>query len=376
MNKRQFLLILLMALFGIILILGAFYWYSSYQDEASEGVDSAFGLKCGDGECDRIEKLSGICPQDCQNEASELTGEGLDALNLGIMIHLEGWFGEETDENLYMGHVEAIRTLADKLEEHGAVGTFEASPETIEASGNWDVNILQELVDRGHAVGVHADVGGNPNEPLTQELMAISLKEMKTNLEKVVDFDVQHVSGICSHLDWGQAVIDAGYEFTTGLVAYCVTAMDYEDRPDEYKDCKTPSKCHDVYPHEIAERDEPWRINSAKSWLTNHPDGDLVIIMEAGGLYKMNEEFGDGAGDGELLPDDVDAFVEQLDQFIANMDDDSVNTMYLSWSIGNAIRVQSDVVDLWLEKIDEYVEEGTVEWKTINEMYDYYVANE
>ncbi len=376
MNKKQFLLYILLALLGIVLILGAFYWYSSYQDETTEGVDSAFGLKCGDGDCDRIEKMTGICPEDCKEATNNLTGEGLDALNLGMMIHLEGWFEEVDNEESYMGHVEAIRTLADKLEEYGAVGTFEASPETIEASGKWDVNILQELVDRGHAVGVHADVGGNPNEDINVESMAFRIKTMKTDLQKIVDFDVIHVSGICSHIDWAEAVIKAGYKFTTGLVAYCVTAMDEEDRPEEYKNCSTPLKCHDVYPHEIAERDEPWRVSSAKDWLTDHENGELVVIMEAGSLYNMSEEFGDGTGDGGLRPDDVDVFIEQMDEFIANMDDESVNTMYLSWSIGSAVRVQSEVLDLWLEAIDEYIEEGVVEWHTINEMFMLYVANE
>jgi len=372
MSKSKYLVVILVLLLLLGGGLAAVYFMSDNDSEVRDTIESFAGSKCGDGICGKMERTVRNCPADCPTG----DGEGTKALNLGMMVHLEGWFGEETSEVKYNGHVTAIRNLADKLEEYDAVGTFEASPETVEAAGNWSENIMLELYERGHGIGVHADVGGNPNSPLTLPLMVKEIKDMRIALEELIGADVRHVSGICSHLDWADAAIKAGYEFNTGLVAYCVSAMDYEDRPDEYKDCTNPSECHDVYPHDLEDRVEPWRVGSAKQWLTHDPNGDLVIIMEAGGLYGMNEEFGDGTGDGDLTSEDVTVFIEQLDQAIALMENGEVNTFYVSWSIGNALRVQSPVLDEWLQAIESYVEAGQVEWKSIPDMYDNYVANE
>jgi hypothetical protein len=37
---------------------------------------------------------------------------------------------------------------------------------------------------------------------------------------------------------------DAGYLFTTGLVAYAVMSMPPESRPAEYRNCPSPAACH------------------------------------------------------------------------------------------------------------------------------------
>ncbi len=375
MSKTKFIVlpVVLLMLIGVLAV-GIFYFTQEEETPIGETVKSIVGAKCGDGICGSVERKAKTCPADCSRETEESVLEGTEALNLGLMVHLEGWDHEVVDENAFRLHVEAVRTLAHKLEEYGAVGTFEAHTEFVQAAEKWNDPIMQELVDAGHAIAVHADVGGNPKEGLTLADMTKQLKIKKKIMEEITGVEVRHVSGICSHLDWAKAAIDAGYDFVTGIVAYCVMAMDYEDRPDEYKNCSTPSECHDVYPPDIEDRIEPWRVSSASDWTTHDPKGDLVIIMEAGGIYGMNEEYGDGTGGMELTSEDVEVFIEQLDRAIAAMDDKSVNTIYLSWSIGDPRKPESPVVDEWLQAVQEYVDAGLVEWKTIPEMYDDYVA--
>lgn len=130
------------------------------------------------------------------------------------------------NKQAFKKHADAVRRFAEILEKYGAKGTFEARPEFVEGCKRWNDNVLKELYEKGHGIGVHADVGGSvEKEDLTQASFTSKLAKMKRTIESLTGIDVRHVSGICSTLDWVKAAIDADYEFTTGTVAYCVMSM-------------------------------------------------------------------------------------------------------------------------------------------------------
>jgi len=63
------------------------------------------------------------------------------------------------------------------------------------------------------------------------------LQKQKKGFEQVVGVEALHVSGVCSVLDWVDATIQAGYKFTTGVVArYCgvskVTVLRWIEKGD------------------------------------------------------------------------------------------------------------------------------------------------
>ncbi len=377
MTKSKYLVVILVLLLLLGGGLAAVYFMSDDDSEVRDTIESFAGARCGDSVCGRVEKTMGNCPKDCPEEKA---GPGV--VHLSLMVHLEGWDDEVTNITKFNAHVEAVETLAAKFEWYGAVATFEASPEFFQAVENWDSDILNDLYERGHGIGLHADVGGNAKSiGLTQEDMTTVLRDMRVQAEAATGLDIRHVSGICSELDWAKAAINAGYEFTTGGVAYCVLSMPQKARPEEYKMCKSPGACHGVWPATVAERLNPWRISSADNWLIEDPNGELVLFVPDGVLLSLYEEFEspegtDDAGNGDLESKDIEAFVDMLDEALAVATDDKLNKLYFGWSIGSKVNVSSQVLDEWFEAVEPYVADGRVDWMNLPDMYDTYLEME
>tara|TARA_Y100000310_G_scaffold330850_1_gene403251 strand:+ start:939 stop:1934 length:996 start_codon:yes stop_codon:yes gene_type:complete len=300
-------------------------------------------------------------------------------LYLGMMVHIEGWDTENIYQDEYETHKEAVEAFADIFDEHNAKATFEASPEFILAGINFDDNFLLELYERGHGIGVHADVGGQGG--LNDEyynFMVNNIEEMKYNLEELTGLEIRHVSGICSNVDWVTAAIESGYEFTTGGVAHCVMSMPEEDRPEEFKDCEGAGACHDSFPTELEDRMNPWRMESGENWVEHSSIGELVMLASSSVFYSLEEEatgeLSEGAK-GTLEDGDVDEFFNQLDQALEFRDPNQINIYYSAWSIGNKLRVteNDDLFNDFFERLQPYIDSGQVEWKTLPEMYDLYL---
>ncbi len=299
-----------------------------------------------------------------------------EVLNLGLMIHIEGWSNEETNEDSFIAHAEAIRNFADILEEYGLTGTFEARPEFVKACEKWGDNVLLELYERGHSIGVHADLGGTSDfgENYYDRFVTL-LIENKNEMEQLTGVDVRHVSGICSELDWVSAAVEAGYEFTTGGVAYCAMSLPEEDQPEEFIGCEGAGACHDTFPTELENRMQPWRISSGEDWLEPNSNGELVYFASDAVLYSLAEENLDDLPEGAMgvfEEDDVDDFFVRLGEGIGLVEVDEYNTMYFAWSIGNAARVNDndELYETLFGGLQKYIHSGQVEWKTISQMYD------
>ncbi len=304
--------------------------------------------RCGDGVCNGPE-TTGNCPQDC---ASETVPDDQRVLYLGLMIHLEGW-GDDKDEAKFEQHARIVREWASLFETYAAKLTFE-SKELTDGSILWGDNVLLEMQQRGHGVGVHADIGGQLNYNCAR--FADDLRAEKEQLE-TLGVVVRHLSGNTSHCDWVTASADAGYLFTTGIVSYSVMSMPAALRPPEYRDCETPSECHDVIPSDLSGRIHPWRADSGLDWLTHDPNGRLVILAESGEMPTQLE--------------DIDAFIAELEEAISLAESGMVNIYYVGKSIGSP--VETEVVEAWLQRIEPYVQSGQVQWMTLPEMYEAYV---
>ncbi len=329
---------------------------------------------CGDGICDSVESKNGLCPQDCQ------TGKMPDLefkLYLGLMVHLEGWFDEMDQEDKFTKHMGAAQDLADIFEEYGARVTFEASPETIEASAVWD-NLLLDLQNRGHSIGIHADRGYSQNPNFNLGLFTAQIRKMREDAEGL-GLMIEHVSGICSDLDWAKAAIDAGFGFTTGGVGYCAMSMPEDIQPEIYRDCPGPADCHGNMPLEMADRIHPWRISTAAGdWTIHNPAGALVILASDSGIKNLYEETQDSQathGDMEYTDEDIDVLVTKVEEALALAEPGEINQIYFSLSIGAA-----DIDRMFYERmfsyLQVYVDSGLLEYKTLNEIYHLYLMAE
>lgn len=339
---------------------------------------ATIGGYCGDGVCTGPENGE-RCPEDCVTEtpASEerspvtstaLPVEDETVLYLGIMVHLEHW-DDARDEAAFRQHAQLVREYADLFEAYGARLTWE-SKELTDGIERWGDNVLREMEQRGHGIGVHADIGGYPRYDCDR--FADELRAEREQLESL-GVTVRHVSGIPSHCDWVTAAAEAGYLFTTGQVAYSVMSMPEEERPVAYRHCANPLTCHDVFPPRLADRIHPWRMNSGADWLTHDPNGKLVMLAASQGLACMEEELSNTTGHGcTFAATDIDEFTEQLEEAIALSEPGEINVYYIWWSLGEQF-LDKELLEQWLGRIQPYVQAGQVEWRTLPEMYEAYV---
>lgn len=337
----------------------------------------AFSERCGDEICEGPETIEN-CPRDCRVEqqtevptgASTQTGSAADRplLYLAIMVHLEGW-DDDRDQAKFERHAQIVREYADLFEEYGAKLTLE-SKELTDGSIRWGDNVLLEMEQRGHGIGVHADIGGSRSYDCTQ--FKADLRKERIQLESL-GVTVRHVSGNTSHCDWVRATIDAGYEFTTGTVAYNVMSLPIDERPEAYRDCPTPSKCHQIFPPKLEDRLHPWRTSDGSNWLEHDPEGQLVILASDGGLQCFQEERGSGVTSGcEFNVEDIEAIKNQLDTALGLADPEHVNFIYLSWSLGGMLDI--GLMELWLQSLQPYLEDGRIAWASLPEIYDAYLS--
>jgi hypothetical protein len=290
-------------------------------------------------------------------------------LLFGIMLHLEGW-NDGINEASFRRHATLLREYATLFEKYGAKLTLE-SKEMTDGSIRWGDNVLREMQQRGHALGVHADVGGSRKDTMTE--MELKLTNMKSRLESL-GVTVRHVSGIVSHLDWVNAAADTGYQFVTGTVAYGLASLPPEKRPIVIPDNATPGMFHQPYPFELENRITPWRAESGMNWVDDSPQGKIVIIPSGGGIqFSFEESRGDSkqTGQAEFTIEDIEAFEIELKSILTYVKSDKINTYHVSWSFGQVL--DKAVLEKWLQMIDKYVAQGKVQWKTIPEIFDTYV---
>jgi hypothetical protein len=290
-------------------------------------------------------------------------------LLMGIMVHLEGW-NDDADQAQFNRHASLLREYASLFEKYGAKLTLE-SKEMTEGSIRWGDNVLLEMRQRGHAIGVHADVGGSKKDTLTN--MKMKLANMKSRLESQ-GLTVRHVSGIVSHCDWVTAAAETGYKFVTGTVAYGLLSLPPEKRPIVIPENATPAMFHQPYPFALQDRLNPWRAENGTDWIDDSPQGKVVIIPSGGGLHFAFEESQGStrqAGQAEFTLEDISAFERDLKTILAQVRSDKIYTYHLSWSFGQVL--DKSLLEKWLQMIQQYVDQGKIQWKTLPEVYDAYV---
>jgi len=364
MKRYIFLVILIIA----VLFIGCI---NTGQEPIPQKEKNPPQSKCGDGVCDPIEKDRGLCPEDCRDltPKKETAHASHPVVYIGMMVHLEGW-ADETDESEYVRHVTLMREYADLFEKYGAKLTWE-SKELTKGSLRWGDNVLLEMQERGHGVGVHADVGGSRNYVCKNFTSDLTTK--KKELEQL-GINVRHVSGVTSHCDWVTACVESGFKFTTGGVAYSVSSLPEELQPEQFKNCSSPSKCHQPYPTSLAERLHPWRAKSGADWIIDNPNGKLVILSESGllvGKYEQSISPDGSYVKSDFTEEDIDAYINELEQAITMADPDKINIYYVGWSLGKPL--DKVLLEQWLMQIQPYVDNGSVKWVTLPEMYDAYV---
>lgn len=295
---------------------------------------------------------------------TEPDGKGI--VQFTVVLHLEGWDDGEKEIS-FRKHAEQLRAYAALFERYGAKMTLE-SKEIIDGCINWDDNVLLELSGRGHAVGIHADAGGEQGASVRS--IAKTLNEMRGELSSL-GIETSFASGTASKANWVKACKQAGIDTVSCMVAYGLWSLDPSLRPDGFEPYKNPSDGHAPYPFSLEDRVQPWLMEDGSNWIVPDLEGAVLLIPSGLSLNGASEELnGERVHESELTQADIDAWREVLPRVIAASDSKTVNTFYAVWSFGKALDM--DLLESWLRLIDEYVQAGSIRWSTIPEMAQLY----
>lgn len=288
--------------------------------------------------------------------------DGNGTIYFTIVLHLEGWDDGE-NEGSFRRHASQLREYADLFESYGASMTLE-SKEIIEGCVNWDDNVLFEMQTRGHAVGIHADAGGNDSASI--RAISETLSGMKENLA-LLGIDAVFASGVASKANWVKACEDAGIDTVSCMVAYGLWALNPALRPEGFEPYTSPGDGHEPYPFAVEERVSPWLAADGSNWIVPDPNGRVLIIPSGLSLNNAYEEQnGERALKSDFTIEDIQTWEEILPVVLAASDSGRVNTFYAVWSFGKA--VDMTLLKEWLHLIDGYVRQGRIVWSTIPEM--------
>lgn len=306
-------------------------------------------------------------PTETEPEQDAPDGKGV--VQFTIVLHLEGW-DDGNKEVSFRKHAELLREYADLFERYGAKMTLE-SKEIIDGCINWNDNVLLELQGRGHAVGIHADAGGEQNASVRS--IARTLNEMRAKL-LTLGIDATFTSGTASKANWVQACKQAGIDTASCMVAYGLWSLDPALRPEGFEPYRTPADGHAPYPFELEQRVQPWLMDDGSNWILPDPNGSVLLIPTGLSLNGASEELnGERVHESELTQADIDAWESILPRVVAASDSRQVNTFYAVWSFGKPVDMET--LEHWLQLIDGYVQAGSLRWSTIPEMAALYRAS-
>ena len=189
----------------------------------------------------------------------------------------------------------------------------------------------------------------------------------------------RHVSGICSQLDWVTAAIEGGYEAATGLEAYCLRSMGGSRVPEAYRGCASAESCRQAWPTDPEQRIHPWRAKNGQGWTQEDASGGLILFPSSGSLACAAEDAADpdkshAASDCAAADDDVSATITRLEASFSHADGSRYAAYVIVWRYGTDIG--NTMMEQLLKRITPYVTSGRVQWRTLPQMIDAFVASE
>ena len=312
-------------------------------------------------------------------EAMPASGRELDLpIYLTTMTHMEGGWADDTNEGLFNVHAEQARFFMNLAMLHDAKITIES--ELPFATGNvvWDDNVMLELVENGMGVGTHCDIGAR-DTGLTQTEFVELLRENKEAVDALVGAENNMgCSGAGSHLDWAQAMQDAGFTYVNGIVGFHLQAVPEAYRPAGYTDTAI---LNDGYYHHHIPTDVYDRMYLRYLADTNDLMPDTSgIIMSAGSLGKLSGiaeggyEAGTHVSSATLDRSDVDRLIELLVELDENRDRGYVAKVDLYFAANELVNRNREVLTYFFEEMEALQDDGVIEWATQKEVVETFIA--
>ena len=294
-------------------------------------------------------------------------------LYISTMTHMEGDFKDDQLEKIFIKHVEDLRWAMDLFDEYGAKLTIESGQSFAKANTVWDLNFLQEVLDRGHGVGTHMD-SGLMETSLAQ--LTAGFKESKKLVDDLVGAENNYgMSGGTSSEDWVLASLDAGFKYMDAVVALGYLSMDESLRPEGWNDQYIRNTVyHDPIPVDFEERIYPRVLADAQD-LESDPEGLVILLGDIGELGSLAEGRKTCGLDCTFDKADVQAFLDSIEE--AQTVRDPSKFARINIHIPAVLLVKENETQLrqLLSGIQEYTDAGTAKWATQLQAYEAYESS-
>lgn len=289
-------------------------------------------------------------------------------VDFSFVIHAEGYDSPEDHEI----HKTILLNVLSIFETYGGKVTIQPDDYFIDQEIALGTTFLSDVQARGHGVSWNAVADSNSS---SLRVLKKYFKEYRTKLRSL-GITADHLSGVCSHLDWVDAVQTAGFTAVSGVTAFCLGSMADSIWPSEYSSflgCAAPEDCHVSVPATTEEAIYPWYAKSGSDWFTRSSSG-LLIIPHSVSFDCAYESIGlASATSCDYTPDDKTEIINQLE--LALLGTSSTYRMKVTqrrqfsliWSLGTMIREEALRDFLQTIKMD-YADTGKITWKTVPEI--------
>jgi len=348
---------------------------------------------CGDEVCSWPENAQN-CPADCPSTAlgtgpstaggtSEPAAahQGDAPLYMTTMTHMEQGFTDDKEQGVFLNHVEELRFGMDLADAYEAKLTIESEQPFARANAKWNLNIMAEILQRGHGVGTHCDFGFR-DSIMPVEQYAQNFRENKALVDALVG--AENNLG-CSDgggaNDWATAASMADFKYLDGVVGMYYLAMPLENRPDATwtDDFILTEGYHMNAPVDLYQRIYPFGVANAQDFVADEAPVIVVSSGEMGPLAGMAEGVGE-IGGGNCRPEctlttaDVDALVAKILDINQNRDRSRIAKLTVYIPAALFVEENGDGLRYFFSQMQTLAQQGVITWATQKQVYEAYVA--
>ncbi len=378
----------------MVLLIMIFTLSACLPGQQSTPVRPSTGGTCGDGTCSTPENANN-CPADCASAPfnsnagaftpttpASHTGEA--PLYMTTMTHMEGNFTDDQNQSVFNMHVQQLTYGMDMADEYSALLTIESEKPFAIANDKWNKNFLQQILERGHGVGTHCDIGYNEPHMSVSEFAAM-FTENKSLVDALIGAENNlGCSGGGSVNDWALAASQAGFKYLDGIVAMHYLSMPIENRPSPAwtDDFIRSGHFHLNAPVNLFDRIYPFEVADAQDF---EADPNPVILVSSGELglisaaAERGREYEDG---GPILHDDeytfdesdVDAIVQSIRNVDASRDHSRIAKLTVYIPCNYFDPQNESVLRYFFVQMQTLADQGVITWATQKQVYEAYVA--
>lgn len=324
---------------------------------------------------------SGSSSQGTQNSSGSGSGDTTSTtqqapLLFTTMTHMEGGHTDDRSSRVFLTHVDQLRFGMQLFDAYGAKMTVESEKPFATACTTWGINMMQEILDAGHGVGTHCDVGFR--EPLMSVAdFAALLKERKDLVDGLVGAaNNRHFSGGGGVNDWALGGQAAGFDFIDGIVGMHYLSMPISARPDaSWSDAYIKAVTyHEQAPSDLDDRLYLYDVADATDFIADANGVITVSNGELGGLFEIAEmEAGLlHSGSHPLNTDDVDALFRIIDQVDQSRDRTRVAKLNIYLPANTFVAANESLLRYLLAGLQGYAQRGVLQLATQGEVFDVY----